>query len=94
MTKQMIECSKHGTGETVFVCNHILLSMREGTPRGLFQWFDDNGNVCAWCTECAERAEKSGNGPDRTPLKFKVETLCPKCFEPIRQMNGGGILYR
>ncbi|HVZ92461.1 MAG TPA: hypothetical protein VG843_12490 [Rhizomicrobium sp.] len=94
MTKKTIECSKHGVGDTVFVCNHLVLSMREGVPRGLFQWFDENGNVCAWCEDCAKRAEASGNGPDRTPLKFKVETLCDKCFEQIRRMNSGGILYR
>jgi hypothetical protein len=94
VTKKTIECTRHGTGETVFVCDHTLMSLRDRVPRGLFQWHDENGNVCAWCSECADRAEASGNAPGRTPLQFKVETLCPKCFEPIRQLNGGGHLYR
>jgi hypothetical protein len=94
MTKQMISCTQHGEGETVFVCEHLLQSVKDSHVRGLFQWHDTNGNVCAWCNECAARAEASGSGPNRTPLQFKVETLCPKCFDPVRQLNRGGILYR
>ena len=94
MTKKMIQCGKHGRGELVFICDHTLKSLRDGAPRGLYQWLDENGNVCAWCEECNARAEASGSGPDRVPLKFNIETLCAKCFEPIRQLNGGGHLYR
>jgi hypothetical protein len=70
------------------------LTLRDGQPRGLFQWFDENGNVCAWCSECAARAEASEKDPNRVPLKFQVEGLCATCFEPIRQLNRGGVLYR
>ena len=94
MSKQMVQCATHGNGELVFICDHLLASLRDREPRGLFQWFNENGNVCAWCSDCAEKAEKSSKGPDRMPLKFEVATLCAKCFEPIRQMNGGGVLYR
>jgi len=94
VTKKQVTCSRHGEGDAVFVCDHLLNSLRDNHPRGLFQWFDANGNVCAWCSECAERAEASGSGPNRVPLQFKVETLCEKCFEPVRQINRGGILYR
>jgi hypothetical protein len=94
VTKKRITCAQHGEGDTVFVCEHSLKSVRDNHPRGLFQWTDDNGNTCAWCSECAQRAEASGSGPNRVPLQFKIETLCPKCFEPVRELNRGGILYR
>jgi hypothetical protein len=94
MTKRTVECSKHGTGEAVFVCNHTTRTLQDGQPRGLRMWRDENGNTCAWCHECAARADGSTVGPDRVPLKFKVEALCPKCFEPIRQANSGGMWDR
>ena len=94
MTKAQVSCSQHGDGDAVFVCEHLLKSLNDKHVRGLFQWFDANGNVCAWCNECAALAEASGSGPNRTPLQFKVESLCEKCFDPVRALNSGGILYR
>ena len=94
MSKQMIQCEKHGAGELVHVCNHIVQSMRDNEPRGLFAWKDAEGTTCAWCQECALRAEASEQGPNRVPLKFQVENVCLQCFENVRALNGGGILYR
>jgi hypothetical protein len=94
MSTKSIECEKHGTGEMVHVCNHIVLSMRDSMPRGVFVWKDESGTTCAWCQECALRAEASDQGPNRVPLKFQVENVCSKCFEVVRTLNGGGILYR
>jgi len=94
MSKKQVTCSQHGEGNAVFICDHLLMSLRDNRERGLFTWSDDNGNTCGWCSECAARAEASGSGPDRVPLKFKVETLCEKCFEPVRQLHAGGIRYR
>jgi hypothetical protein len=94
MTKRTVECSKHGTSEAVFVCNHETRTLHDGQPRGLRMWHDDNGNICGWCHECAARADASTVGPDRVPLKFQVDSLCVKCFEPIRLANGGGVWDR
>jgi hypothetical protein len=94
MTKNRIRCATHGEGDTVFVCDHTLKTMRDNAPRGLYQWLDENGNQCAWCEECNARAQASASGPKREPLKFNVETLCPVCFESVRKINGGGHLYR
>ncbi len=86
----MVQCARHGTLETVFICDHTLLSLRDNVPRGLHMWRDGNGNVCAYCGDCLARAEASGSGKDHVPVKFQVETLCAKCFEPIKAMNGFG----
>ncbi len=94
MSAPTIQCSKHGMGELVHVCNHIVMSMRDNKPRGIYVWKDDQGVTCAWCDDCALRAEASDQGPNRVPLKFQVENVCDQCFESVRALNGGGMLYR
>ena len=94
MNAPTIRCEKHGTGELVHVCNHIVQSMRDGVPRGVYAWKDDADVTCAWCDACRQRAEASEKGPDRVPLKFQVENVCSKCFDAVRTLNGGGVLYR
>jgi hypothetical protein len=90
VSAKTVHCAKHGTLEAVFVCDHTLQSLRDRLPRGLHMWRDDNDNVCGWCDQCRARAEASSVGADRVPLKFDVETLCMKCFVPIRDLNRGG----
>jgi hypothetical protein len=94
VSTKIIQCEKHGAGELVHVCNHIVQSIRDNKPRGVYVWKDDEGVTCAWCNDCALRAEASDQGPNRVPLKFQVENVCNQCFETVRVLNDGGILYR
>ncbi|HWA89999.1 MAG TPA: hypothetical protein VG889_08195 [Rhizomicrobium sp.] len=94
MSKKRIRCAVHGEGDTVFVCDHTLKSLRDNAPRGLYQWQNEDGNVNAWCDECNARMERSAANGNPVPLKFNIETLCPVCFEGIRRLNGGGHLYK
>jgi hypothetical protein len=89
-----IQCATHGLGELVFVCDHLLQTSHDGVARGAYIFFDAEKTMSAWCKECDDRATASEGQPDREPLKFDVKTLCRTCFEPIRRLNGGGILYR
>lgn len=84
-----VECDEHGLQQATFVCQHIILGLREDKPYG-FWWSSDSNNPRpdAWCTACDEYlASSGGEWNDKTEAFAGVTLLCGSCYDRAREMN-------
>ena len=84
-----IHCCDHGEQDETFVCQHIVQSLTEGTPKG-FWWAaeSDQHRPDAWCTLCEELVLKAGGEWTESVLSFaQVRLLCAKCYDDAKDMN-------
>ncbi len=86
---QYVECCEHGKQQATYVCQHVVQSLVEKTPRG-FWWSTenpDNPRPDAWCTECEELVNRVGEWNDETEEFAGVKLLCGACYDRAKEMN-------
>jgi hypothetical protein len=88
-TKRKVECGEHGAQDATFVCQHVVLGLREGIPYG-FWWALDPGTPRpdAWCTACNEMvAASDGEWTSKAEEFAGVTLLCGGCYDRAHAMN-------
>lgn len=88
---RLIHCDKHGDQQETFVCQHIVQTLVDGTPRG-FWWADDpeNPRPDAWCSECDNKVKKTGGEWTGESEAFAgVKLLCGACYDQVKKINLG-----
>lgn len=84
-----VECAEHGRQPATFVCQHIVMGLREKQPYGFF-WAYDPGNPRpdAWCTACNEMVSRSnGEWTDDATEFAGVKMICGECYDRAKKMN-------
>ena len=83
MSRQ-ISCKTHERQDETFVCQHIVETLKDRTPRG-FVWNVVDGNFEAICEACNDlsaeefaAAAQDGN----------INSLCFGCFRDAAALNG------
>ena len=51
-----VSCNIHGDQQEAFVCKHILLTLKDKTPRGFIWTVDEESGYQAFCESCDESA--------------------------------------
>lgn len=89
MSSSSIHCATHGPSTAAFVCSHLVETLRDGEPRGVFWSRDEDGCINAYCLGCAEVVESNGGElTDEIAEGFGVRLICERCFGKIAQSNG------
>src|SRR5262245_642007 len=82
-----VKCETHGVQPETFVCQHVAMSLRTGTPVGFYWAADpDNPRPDAWCHACNERVRKTGGewvGDAAGQLGAKL--LCGMCNDRAKR---------
>jgi hypothetical protein len=86
-----VNCHVHGAQPETFVCQHVVQTLRDGVPRGLF-WANEPNEPRpdAWCADCNSRVAASGG--DWTPeaeALARVALLCGACYDRAKAINLG-----
>jgi hypothetical protein len=85
-----IQCGEHGLQDKTFVCQHVLMSLRDGIQRGFF-WSQnpDSSRPDAWCRDCNERVGATGGEwTAEAEALAGVTLLCGACYDRVKAMNG------
>jgi len=85
-----VNCEMHGKQEESFVCQHIVLGLRDGKPYG-FHWpsNSDEKRPSAWCTDCNELVQSQNWEWTDKVLDFsQVKLLCGACYDDAKLQNG------
>jgi hypothetical protein len=65
--------------------------MSDNLPRGLYWSVADDGDVSAYCDECAQYLETIGGEWTDEGMKFvDGKVICLVCFERVKLMNDLG----
>lgn len=86
---EYIECCEHGKQQETFVCQHTLASLQDGNPRG-FWWSveqPENLRPDAWCTECEELVNKTGEWEGEAEEFANIKILCGVCYDNAKLLN-------
>jgi hypothetical protein len=81
-----VECGKHGTRKSTFVCQHLVT----GESLGFHYATDDSDDPCpdAWCDHCENAFQAEGaEWNDRSEAVAGVKLLCDACYEAARARN-------
>ena len=83
-----INCAEHGKQAVAVVCHHTFESMHDNRRRGLHWTVFDDGDVEAFCDECAAYLDAIDGDPTEQELKFlDAKVVCIRCFEGIKALN-------
>ena len=85
-----VECSTHGLRRAAFVCQHLNKELRVGfhEPFESQENVDyPNGELNAWCDQCHEMLEKTGEWNDESESFAKVKLCCDRCFFEMKRLN-------
>jgi hypothetical protein len=84
-----IMCSEHGPSRPAFVCAHLVLTLRDGQPRGAVWSRDESGCVNGYCDACDARLATAGGEWTRDLEKqADIQLVCEDCFQRILLLNG------
>jgi hypothetical protein len=83
-----VTCDLHGAQKAAFGCLHILKTLQDKRPRGIFCERDEEGQLNGWCAEC-EAAISSVNYHWTPELKAQMDArlLCEACFLDAMRLN-------
>jgi len=84
-----LRCSTHGEAQAAFICQHLLATLRDGTPRGAIWKRDEDGCINSYCGDCDKRLDAAGDewvGEAQAQLGLTV--VCENCFRRIAEING------
>ena len=88
MAERLIECATHGSAPQAYVCGHSLLSLRDGSPRGLLWTVDEDGHFNGYCNECDDHLEANGGEWNETTEAFAdLKVVCEVCFRRLAALN-------
>jgi len=85
-----VQCAEHGAQPATYVCQHLVLSLRDYKPRGFVCESDGESDYPdAWCDEC-DRMLIAGGGEwtDDLGKAAGVQLLCASCYCRVRKLNG------
>ena len=88
--EKYVECSSHGKQQATYVCQHIVQSLRDGTPRGFLSAEPEPGDVRpdSWCTACEDIVNNTGGEwNDESEAFAGVTLLCGACYDQAKAMN-------
>ena len=91
MAERTICCAEHGDQDATFVCQHILLMLRDRVPRGFF-WADDSDvpRPDAWCEACnVAVAQTGGEWTAESEALAGVTMICGACYDRAKRVNAG-----
>ena len=84
-----VRCQQHGSQKAAIVCQHLLESMHDDEPRGLWVSTDEDGYINAYCNACEDyRLRNGGDWPEDANTYIKAKLLCLECFGKLRKLNG------
>ena len=82
-------CDQHGEQKMSIVCHHLIQTLYDKVPRGLFLSVDPDGDVNAYCKECdGFLARSGGEWPEDAMNYVQAKVLCLVCFGELRTLNG------
>jgi hypothetical protein len=87
--EKQVDCCEHGKQQATFVCNHIVESLHDETPRG-FWWANDpeNPRPDAWCSDCEERLKANGGDwSEEIEELAHIRLLCGMCYDNAKNLN-------
>ena len=85
--EKFVECSTHGKQQATFVCQHIILSLQDGKPRGFWSAETEELRPDSWCSECEDLVNEVGEWNDETEAFAGVSLLCGACYDKAKAMN-------
>jgi len=88
-TEKYVDCCEHGKQQATFVCNHVVESLHDETPRG-FWWANDpdNPRPDAWCSECEKRLKANdGEWNEEIETLANIRLLCGVCYDNAKSLN-------
>ncbi len=89
MSDKFVTCGQHGMVRAAYACAHVVQSLRDGEPRGLFWSRDESGCFNGWCADCERRVVAAGGEwDDETEASADIRLLCENCFLHAMRMNG------
>lgn len=85
----LVSCSTHGKQTKAYVCVHLMASLNDHQPRGLFVEIDDDGCPNGWCTDCENKLQAAGNrwSPE-LERAADISLICCSCFKELQKLNG------
>jgi hypothetical protein len=86
---EYIECCEHGKQHQTYVCQHTAESLHDHNPRG-FWWSveqPDNPRPDAWCSECEELVNKTGEWEGEAEAFASIKILCGACYDNAKLLN-------
>ena len=87
-----IECSTHGWQKRTRVCRHVIDTLVDRKPRGMFWTSDDAEQPNGWCAECHAAYKAAGDEwTDELMQRADPQVLCFSCFKLAQQINGIGV---
>ncbi|MGL4236016.1 hypothetical protein [Tabrizicola sp.] len=83
-----VSCATHGSARPAFACVHVLETLRDQKPRGLFFDRDDDDQLNGWCAECeAVIAANNYEWTDDIVARMNGKLLCEACFLDAMRLN-------
>lgn len=80
-----IECSRHGTREVTFVCQHLSsIGDVVGFQVGVDEEHPDELWPNAWCDACERVRADEGEWNDRSAAFARIQLMCDGCYEAAR----------
>lgn len=85
----LITCKRHGRSKQTAVCQHLILSLKDGVARGFFFTDEEEDEPQAWCEACEARYVAAGNAWTPAVQEYvDAHELCLHCFRELRELNG------
>lgn len=90
----VVNCTTHGSQKRTRVCTHIVDTLVDRKPRGMYWTSDDADEPNAWCSDCNASYEASGEDDwsDELMVKVDPQILCFACFKLAQRINGFGVM--
>jgi hypothetical protein len=85
---QTVSCDTHGNRTAAFACVHVVATLKDRTPRGLFFDRDEDGCLNGWCADCEAMVAENAYvwAPDML-ARADVKLLCEDCFRLAMKIN-------
>ena len=84
---QEIQCSKHGSSKSTFVCTHLVNGKGLGFNYGYEPDEPDALYPDAWCDACEAVWEEEGEWNDWSQAHADIKMLCSGCYQDLRRSN-------
>lgn len=80
-----VECSRHGTREATFVCQHLSsIDDVVGFHAGFDEEHPDEPWPNAWCDACERVRAEEGDWNDRSEAFARIQLMCDGCYQAAR----------
>lgn len=85
---RLVTCDEHGKSRAAYVCTHLLLTLRDGVPRGVIWLRDEDECVNAYCGDCDVMLEAGGGAwTSEVEARADIKVICEGCFERVLSID-------